>query len=895
MDAAGKKMTRLEALAAELAAVRGVETVPGDERELREVAHGLGLSALCLSGGGIRSAAFCLGVMQALARNGVLAQFDYLSTVSGGGYIGSWLQRMIHERGSPLAAQAALGDPDNPPAELRRLRDYTSYLAPNGGMISADLWADMVLYVRNVLLNWVVYLPLLALAVLLSIFFRTLIWTVSYERSAQFACIALGALCVVAAAFFAARDLPDHRPAPAGRISYARPGQIGRQVIWPSLGWAGLAPMSQDVAGGTGSAPLSALLIAYFLAQTVGYVAAWGWSSARGNAARLFGANGVAYGAATVVSTALIGAGGSLVASVPPGERAQVLSVLGPFWMMMAFGVHSVAFVGLRRDSALFDLDREWLGRISALKLRAGALWMLFAFAALSLTWMLHQGWAPPGWVAVLVTLASGSVGAWFGEQASSKVGTVLQAIASSQHGRMVALNLLCGVFMLGLVAVLGLATEAVLGRVQQVSATVLLHGASADAPHWLLFLVQAAAVLSLVLVLRWTNRRVNVNRYSMHAVYRNRLTRAFLGAARAAGRDPDPFTNFDPNDNLPLASLRTAAGGRKLFPLINMTLNLTVGGAAAWSERKAMVFTATPVACGGPLLRPHTRGARPDQDPPGVYVATEEYAGLENADADPAKARGLSLATAMAISGAAVSPNWGYHSSPLTAFVMTLFNVRLGAWLPNPAVVRSARQLSMAFPLRSLRVLLGDLLGAAGDTSAAIYLSDGGHFENLGLYEVLRRRCRLVLVVDAGEDARCDFEDLGNALRKAALDMQIGVTFDFPPRITARAESAGPGATLGFAIATIRYPEPVGHACRLVYIKPCFLPDIPSDVRAYGNVHPAFPHEATSDQFFTESQFESYRALGQFQTERMIGDMPAGDLQALPERAAQAYRRPHS
>ena len=832
--------------------------------------------------------------MQALAKHGVLAQFDYLSTVSGGGYIGSWLQRMIHERGSPLAAQAALGDLDNPPAELSRLRDYASYLAPNGGMLSPDLWSDIVLYIRNVLLNWAVYLPLLALAVVLSIFFRTLTWTVGYERWAQFSCIALGALCVVAAAFFAARDLPDHRPSQAGSIAYATPPQIARQVIWPSLGWAALAPMSQDVAGGTVPAPLSALLMAYFLAQTVGYVAAWGRSWFGNKRARLFSRNGVAYGAATVISTALIGAGGALATSVPPGERAQMLAVLGPFWMMMAFGVHSVVFVGLRRDSPLFDLDREWLARISALKLRAGTLWMAFAFASLSLTWVLHQRWSPPGWAAGLGTLTSGAIGAWFGKQASSKVGTALQAFTGSQRGRTMALNLLCGVFMLGLVAVLGLATDAVLAWVQQALNSLRSHGASDEAPHWLLFLVQTAAVLALVLMLRWTNRRVNVNRYSMHGVYRNRLMRAFLGAARAAGRDPDPFTNFDPNDNLPLASLRTASGGRKLFPLMNMTLNLTVGGAAAWSERKAMAFTATPTACGGPLLRPHRGTTRQDQPPPGVYVATEGYAGLENADADASKADGLSLASAMAISGAAVSPNWGYHSSPLTAFVMTLFNVRLGAWLPNPAVVDSARQLSLAFPLRSLQVLLGDLLGAAGDTSPAIYLSDGGHFENLGLYEVLRRRCRLVLAVDAGEDARCSFEDLGNALRKAALDMQIDVAFDCPPRIFSRTDAAAAGAALGFATATIRYPEPVSHACRLVYIKPCLLPDVPSDVRAYGNVHPAFPHEATSDQFFTESQFESYRALGQFQTERMIGDMPAGDLQALPERAAQAYRRPH-
>jgi hypothetical protein len=367
-------------------------------------------------------------------------------------------------------------------------------------------------------------------------------------------------------------------------------------------------------------------------------------------------------------------------------------------------------------------------------------------------------------------------------------------------------------------------------------------------------------------------------------------LTRAFLGAARPE-RKPDPFTQFDPKDNLPLASLADAVGRRRLFPVINMTLNLTAGAAAAWSERKAMAFTATPLACGAPLL--HTPGwtGGVGQDPPGAYVATAAYAGQENPDATHNVGYGLTLATAMTISGATVSPNRGYHSSALTAFVMTLFNVRLGAWLPNPAVVDNPRDLALAFPRRSLRVLLGDLLGVSGDESAAIYLSDGGHFENLGLYEMLRRRCHRILVIDAGRDPTCSFQDLGNALRKAAIDMQITVRFDAPPRIAARSDAAGAEAALGFAVATIHYPK--GPEGKLVYLKPSWLADIPNDARAYGNLYQDFPHESTLDQFFTESQFESYRALGQFQTEKLIADTPEADLETLFNRAAEAYDAP--
>ena len=159
------RINRHEALTAELASIRAVEQPVADEAELRKLAHQFGLTALCLSGGGIRSAAFCLGVLQALAKGKLLASFDYLSTVSGGGYIGAWLQRIIYERGSPEAAQEALSQNDKPPPELVVLRNYTSYLAPQGGLFSIDTWTDIVLYLRNVLLNWAVYLPLLVLAV----------------------------------------------------------------------------------------------------------------------------------------------------------------------------------------------------------------------------------------------------------------------------------------------------------------------------------------------------------------------------------------------------------------------------------------------------------------------------------------------------------------------------------------------------------------------------------------------------------------------------------------------------------------------------------------------------------------------------------------------------------
>jgi hypothetical protein len=403
------------------------------------------------------------------------------------------------------------------------------------------------------------------------------------------------------------------------------------------------------------------------------------------------------------------------------------------------------------------------------------------------------------------------------------------------------------------------------------------------------MLLLQIILLGLLAAIAQLLNRRVNVNRYSMHGVYRNRLTRAFLGAARGADRRPDPFTQFDPADNIPLAKLVVPDTPRKLFPVLNMTLNLTAGAVASWAERKAMVFTATPLACGAPWLRP--AGSRPLEHAAGAYVPTIGYAGLENPGANPDDAQGFTLATAMTISGAAVSPNWGYHSSPVTAFVMTLFNARLGAWLPNPAARLSAQEMNWAMPKRSLPALLGELLGAAGEDKPSIYLSDGGHFENLGLYEMLRRRCRRILVVDAGLSDDSSLGDLGRALRMAEIDMNITVEWVGQPRIGEAHGETGMADGLGYAVATIHYPEARdGEEGRLVYLKTCLPMVLPADLRAYADANPAFPHDTTLDQWFTESQFESYRRLGELQTSRITAGVERLTLDRLFRQAFEPY-----
>src|SRR5579875_1078005 len=133
-----------------------------------------------------------------------------------------------------------------------------------------------------------------------------------------------------------------------------------------------------------------------------------------------------------------------------------------------------------------------------------------------------------------------------------------------------------------------------------------------------------------------------------------------------------------------------------------------------------------------------------------------------------------------------------------------------------------------------------------AGDTSKSIYLSDGGHFENLGLYEMLRRRCRSILVIDAGQDEGCTFEDLGNALRKASIDMGIVVNFPKPMLICPRG-SAGIDKAVGYAVGTVEYPEEGRPSGTIIYLKPTLLNDVPKDVLAFANLDKAFPHDSTA------------------------------------------------
>jgi len=166
--------------------------------------------------------------------------------------------------------------------------------------------------------------------------------------------------------------------------------------------------------------------------------------------------------------------------------------------------------------------------------------------------------------------------------------------------------------------------------------------------------------------------------------------------------------------------------------------------------------------------------------------------------------------------------------------------------------------------PRLGLRYLLSEVFGLADENSGFVYLSDGGHFENLGIYELVRRKCRFIIAIDAGMDPKFGFEDLGNAVRKCQVDFGVRIDIDTKASVPAQ----GTGRSLYHCgVGRIHYEEtdPGAISGYLLYIKPSLTGNEPIDIMQYASVHPEFPHQSTTDQWFDESQFEAYRKLGYY------------------------------
>lgn len=868
-------------------------------------------TALCLSGGGIRSAAFALGVLQGLARQNLLHQFHYLSTVSGGGYIGSWLTAWRHRtQTDPIRAclhHRGFGD-FTEPTPLQRLRFNQNFLTPKVGLLSADTWAVLGMIVRNLLLNWLVFLPLLAGLLLMPRIvqafiyvmdlsdahdpsvpaypsFKTLLsylWVPHYTAEGMPGIKDLGnwrswvdsaAIALVLLGFSISAY---HRPA-SGPTTLTQTGFV-KWVALPVMAGAVLltGAITAWVPQMTGSGIELVRwaycgVIVYVLARLIAAGCAFLYRGSVSTPGSQLLLEILGWAVAGICTGLLVGVGAHLclklaqASSLAPDydkmielikgaikhERdidydvAKIIAVCGPVWIISSFLLGEVVYVGATSRLPCGERDREWLGRASG--------WCgIFAVSYLVFSWLVLFGWGSIDRAWYLTGVGGAGLFSLIGALAPLTRATA--ATASKEKIPMTGIvAALSGLFILGASAALAQATLDFLDPVARFvnwSLGLPITGESADRKFnrvtelvliaaTCFILMGGSAAIALC---------VNVNFFSLHALYRNRLVKTFLGASNVQptreAEERNAFDGFSERDNLGMAELyrRMEEGKVNLYPVLNVSLNVLATHNLAWQERKAEPFVCTPVFTGGDRV-----GYRPSA----LYCA-----GLWGSLSEPK--RGISLGTAMAISGAAVSPNWGYHSSPITSFLMMLANVRLGWWLGNP---KNKKTWRYSGPSLSWRLFLQEALGWTDDEEPWVYLSDGGHFENLGLYEMVRRRCRTIVVSDAGADPKCTLEDLGNAVRKIAIDLGVKVEFD---RIQLRRRSDTALAGVYCAYGKILYPE--GNEGRIVYFKPGFYgTEEPADVRAYAAANAKFPHESTTNQWFGESQFESYRSLGAF------------------------------
>jgi hypothetical protein len=847
------------------------------------------LTALCFSGGGIRSATFNLGVIQALAKLGLLVRFDYLSSCSGGGYIAGWLKAWLHRQ--PIEEVATVladttkqkaFDPLLPePSPLRHLREYSNYLTPRLGLFSADTWTAAALVIRNLLLNWLVLVPALTAFVGLP---QVAFIVASGSGVSQFwgwlaiRC-ALGMAIWTSAAIYHFR-LQRRHPASEAKIVL-----LGVVPLWLASLFLALASLWVEREYGGPQLwrfcllwclgiPLLGWLIALLTAGDQRSETRW-----QADLAGIALSGGVATVILYVIATSWL----PLLKRVP--ALFVILGVpilLGLYLLARALFVAFASLGESKKPTPLKEVsageqangEREWWGRLSG--------WVLL----LALAWMAGSALVILGGVVLgkagnYVTASAAGMGgisglltAFLGRSRKSsgkdqdkggESSPVVELLLKLAAPLTIAIIVVLVAKLSAFVASARLVTGFRLDRIPLViDGNYRLplapgHGLP-EVTAKFFFVPLGFAFLSWLL--GWV---VDVNRFSAQGLYRNRLVRAYLGASNI-DRKPEPFTGFDPQDNLRLHELATGKSPRPLS-VIGVTLNLAgERGKLAWQQRKAESFSMTPLYCGN-----FHEG----------YRRSEEYGGPD----------GISLGTAMTISGAAANPSSGYHSSPLVAFLLTLFNVRLGSWLGNTNE-HGEKVYGLAGPRHAWKALFADLFGMTDCHHPYVSLSDGGHFEDLGVYEMVLRRCRFILASDAGQDPDYNFEDLGNLIRKVRIDFGIPIDFAKPIRILARTSEGQQG--LYCAIGTIGYDkvDPGATPGTLLYVKPTILVDkypVPYDVYSYSRSSKLFPHEPTSDQWFSESQFESYRALGQFLAEKLAGPEPYPDVPALFEEVEKA------
>jgi len=356
---------------------------------------------------------------------------------------------------------------------------------------------------------------------------------------------------------------------------------------------------------------------------------------------------------------------------------------------------------------------------------------------------------------------------------------------------------------------------------------------------------------LVLALGLLLTAALVPINKVSIHRYYRDRLMETFMP-------DVDKVLSNENNcvarhaNKTPLSECQPQQRDMP-YHIINSNLILVASNIAKFRGRGGDNFILSPLYCGS-----NATGWR----------NTQSFAG-----------NSLTLPTAVAISGAAANSDSGVAGNgltmnPILSTIMSIFNLRLGYWAANPDPQRNK------YPRCQPSYLIPGFNGVLyrhklNEEARFIQLSDGGHFENLAVYELLRRQCKFIVCCDAEQDADFKFEGLGNLLEKARVDFgsEIQISDSDLQQLKYSKDAQGniSYATSGYLLAEINYPH--GAKGHFLYIKTTLVKHLPADLVAYKSAQPDFPDESTLDQFFDEKQMEAYRLLGMQIAQNALND----------------------
>lgn len=858
---------------------------------------------LAFSGGGIRSATFSLGLAQALAAKRLFPQIDYLSTVSGGGYTGSFLGSLFLPRTADLAvpdplpreapqaapesalaaaerAERLLTDPPHATAAsirvgapgadktifhpLRWLRENGRYLTPSG---AKDLLFMTAFYLRSL----------------------------------------IGVHYVLALALI-------------GAVLAAYVVRIGLHVAGQAIG-GGIAPrldgLDWDLA-------------------VIGDALGWWWSPIL-----------------WLVPLAAVAIGGPLVLIywlVFRQEKAAKLSAeeraikLGPYWLLVAslvFGVllarfdrwdNPVVFLlgyGAYLAIVTLLLQRFWLARM----LKPGEDWThtsAVARARLKLTQALTAALALLAVVAAcgfvdsfgqtlfvawlrnrpgeLAALASGGGAIAVALAFARKLGGAVGADATAWKKRLARLQKLVAL----VVALAALAAIAALlvAFVQWIVWSPWLAElrvkpqARLATGHFALLIGVALAWALLAALVRESLGFLNNSTF--HRFYCARLVRTFLGAANfrrlaqlhetlhaplASQSDARALfvSESHPDDEVALRSYY-AGGSAGPLHLVCATVNETLSQTSnlVREDRKGVPLTVGPLGIN--VDDRFHRWAQPVHEIGSRLQFADLPALPDTAGADAredydrqTRCERLALGAWAAISGAAVSTGLGRMSAKGFSMLAWLVNARLAYWWLPAAKMSTQQRESL---LRTFDLVWQELTGGFyGRRGLRWNLSDGGHFENTAVYELLRRRVALIVCADNGADPDYGFNDLQNLVRRARIDFGAEIEFFEEGELAAFVGRLGHADAAHWfgTIEQFRDPARRGDRCALaarvryaagadglargallVVVKPAVPDFAPLDVKLYARRQPAFPQQSTGDQFFDEGQWESYRKLGE-------------------------------